>query len=179
MEIQAVGGTPGAGGSDRDLCIHIRDADMGNPDDNRLGIVYYLNAVGGIYPYEGLSVFTSGVLADGPGNRDPNDPGLTWGAWYRLSIDANMLNGADNDVSVIRLFDASNTLLSTVTGGSWEANGAHGLSNLGFRGRNRGELALNSDFFFVDDLTVTVLPEPASLALAGLGGLLMLRRRRG
>lgn len=35
-----------------------------------------------------------------------------------------------------------------------------------------------SPFFWMDDFSVTAIPEPASLALMGLGGLLMLRRRR-
>lgn len=36
----------------------------------------------------------------------------------------------------------------------------------------------DGQFPTVDDVTLTVIPEPASLALLGIGGLLMLRRRR-
>ncbi|MEM7808829.1 MAG: PEP-CTERM sorting domain-containing protein, partial [Planctomycetota bacterium] len=34
------------------------------------------------------------------------------------------------------------------------------------------------DFYIVDDIRVQLVPEPTSLALAGLGGLVALRRRR-
>ncbi len=37
-----------------------------------------------------------------------------------------------------------------------------------------------TDFFYLDDITINgVIPEPASLALLGLGGLMLLPRRRG
>lgn len=41
-----------------------------------------------------------------------------------------------------------------------------------------GGISFVSQNGFIDNLTVSIIPEPASIALMGLGGLMMLRRRR-
>ena len=53
-------------------------------------------------------------------------------------------------------------------------------SDRGFRRGNSDHATTSLAFYAISDtLTVTEVPEPSSIALLGLGGLMIARRRRG
>ncbi|MEX0652774.1 MAG: PEP-CTERM sorting domain-containing protein [Phycisphaeraceae bacterium] len=90
---------------------------------------------------------------------------LTSGAFYHLSYDVDTTTGEISNVN----FDGDTTTYSWSTTAFTTSATAYaaGVSNGGQNGRAG-----------IDNFVVTAVPEPASLALLGAGGLLMLTRRR-
>jgi hypothetical protein len=112
---------------------------------------------------------------------------LAWGEWYRVETQITFVDGADNDVIDQFLYDSSNSLVGSVLGlKSWE----EGARQFGYNGGSvfavdavqfqaRGATPAG-DVAFVDNLSYAVIPEPATLALAGAAsiGLVVVGRRR-
>ena len=105
-----------------------------------------------------MSVFVDGVLE---GNFDYGDPLAEHSVLlaFTPAVAGNYTGTIDYSVSV----DGS-----SITSGSFTGNAEF------------GDLAFATNLFtaaYVDNLVVTAVPEPGSLALVGVGGLAMLRRR--
>jgi hypothetical protein len=117
----------------------------------------------------------------------PMASNLLWGEWYRVETQITFVDGADNDVVDQFLYDSSNTLVGSALGlKSWE----EGARQFGYNSGNvfsvdavqfqaRGATPAG-DVAFVDNLSYGVVPEPATLALAGIAslGLISIGRRR-
>ncbi len=139
---------------------------------------------------------------------DDYSPALTRGQWYQARVDA-YFSPASPDLVRYRLWDAAGTSIMDITRYSWEhIYGGGPVSMISFRvaeeadtwdpvtggsARNNGgtyTAGMRPFGFYFDDMGVFAngaqvfftdfeAPEPASLALVGLGATLMLRRRRG
>jgi hypothetical protein len=100
-------------------------------------------------------------------------PALQFGGFFNTNADA--------PDATAKFYDASENLLATLdvkapTGGAWEWNGWKDDSGKGIK---RVEIIAKNQFngfIMHDDMEYTPIPEPASLALIGMG-LLALRRR--
>lgn len=117
---------------------------------------------------------------------------ITFGTWDGVAetftadrtVDASSLtirNFKIADVNVL-FYDASGVLLSeqsiTTTSGD-NGQGAYFGTNVGGISYLTVEMVTdNNTRAWIDDIGMTTIPEPTSLALLGLGGLAMLRRRR-
>jgi hypothetical protein len=137
---------------------------------------------------DSLTAYAYGMDAAANFVQTPIASGLQWGAWYKLETVIDFVNGgAANDVVNYRLYDSSNALVGSATSTTWE----EGARQVGYNGGNvfgvdavqftaRGSFA--GDAAFVDNLSysVSAIPEPASLAMAGAAGLglFVVRRRR-
>jgi hypothetical protein len=117
---------------------------------------------------------------------------LAWGEWYRVVTEITFVDGADNDVVDHFLYDSANTLVGSATGlRTWEEgarqfgyNGGQvfGVDAVQFqaRGASLNGAGVPHDVAFVDNLSYSVVPEPATLGLAGVAvlGAFIARRRR-
>jgi hypothetical protein len=114
-------------------------------------------------------------------------PALAWGQWYHASIDEQYVNGPNNDLVTYSISDAANDPIWSVTIGSWEnyyatnptAEQAPGpvvsdRSGFGGSGGDGGE------GIYVNDFSMTNVPEPGTMTLVGIGlvGMLFVIRRR-
>ena len=89
-------------------------------------------------------------------------------AWYNLK--GIVATSGSNLVVTVELRDAGNTLLKTVT---YTDSGSDAVTAAGGIGITGGHFGTDSTFDNID-----IVPEPASMAVLGIGGLLMLIRRR-
>jgi hypothetical protein len=117
--------------------------------------------------------FYTGTFENGP-NGDSVD--LIGGEWYTLTATSTpFTNPGDDtfsfDASITRVSDG--TELGGLTGSFANANAALAGDSTVYGGV-RIDAPADIDAF--DNLTV--IPEPASLAMLGLGGIMLLRRRR-
>lgn len=118
-------------------------------DSTYLNSTNTTNATGDTY----LAIFPGGDFPGSPGNR-----------WTTLTIDVDALN-------VTYSLDGQ-PFIQTASGAN------DGQVSLTYNDLFSSVAApLGSVFVVYDNLNVEVIPEPASLALMGLGGLAMLRRR--
>lgn len=134
----------------------------------------------------------SGVIAGAGG---PNDDVFTdniyagtlvWGAWYRVDTLVQFVDGANNDVVTVSLYDSSNALVHTWNDTTWEnyyrqdseqgpnGNQITGVDALQFQARG----SPTGDVAFVDNISYASVPAPGAAALMGIAGLVGLRRRR-
>jgi hypothetical protein len=113
--------------------------------------------------------------------------GLARDSWHNVEVTMDFVDGDDNDSVTIDL----NGNGSPVTGlKTWEnadfytsKKSVDGLifrvaSPADYNANTGGVAALDGYGVFFDNLTLAVIPEPASLSLLALGGLAMPRRRR-
>lgn len=137
---------------------------------------------------DGLTVGWFQTLSDGGFDFVELATGLSREAWHSVSIDLTFVEGLDND-SVVASVNGD-----TTTGlGTWETfysevgdPSVEAIDSVIFRvaspldfGSNTGGVAaLDGGGVFFDNLTVTAVPEPTSLALLGFAGLGMMARRR-
>ena len=142
----------GEGGAARDLAV-FKEGGPGNKGYNSLGDY-------GAIPADTIPGFETGV----PGARGPavNNPR---GSWVDVAIEksGNLISFSLNGV-VIDTYDNSSNFYSVGTillGASDPFNSVNGGNGV-----------------VLDDIVVTVVPEPGALALVGLAGLTMLRRAR-
>ncbi len=96
------------------------------------------------------------------------------GVWYRVQIDVDAQAGSIRN----RVWDSATSLLlldTTVTASGWlPTDGLFDAVTI-----NQGELsAATSADVWVDNASITTVPEPASLIAAALGGAVLVRRRR-
>lgn len=111
---------------------------------------------------------------------------LAWGAWYRVDTLVQFVDGANNDVVTVSLYDSSNALVHTWSDTTWEnyyrqdseqgpnGNQITGVDALQFQARG----SPTGDVAFVDNISYASVPAPGAAALMGIAGLVGLRRRR-
>jgi hypothetical protein len=125
----------------------------------------------------------AGVFQDVPGLSAGEE--LTWSGWsldagtdaggteirieWRDSVGNAEISRTANYVPVLTDVYTQWSLTDTVPAGADLARVVYAIQSFG-AGPNQN--------IYVDDVSVTVIPEPASLALLGLGGLVMFLRRR-
>jgi len=142
-----------------------------------------------------------------PGNfvygfiRQPVAMNLTYGAWYKIVVDMQLVPGTpnsvsgpfvnggeiDNDILTVSLFDVNDNLVGTAVGGGWQwvfdqgagdpPNQARSVNDfqwlMSTPGSNTPLTLANGGAIWIDNI-----PEPTIGALGGLGGLLLWRKRR-
>lgn len=126
-------------------------------------------------PGAGQNRFIFSASNNSPGwPKDPDRSpfAITQTGWYTLqhefknvggvlSVDLSILDDAESVLNTWTLSDASDTINGTVGGNRY------------------GWFSVNQfSFLAIDNAELTVIPEPASLALTAAGGLMMLRGRR-
>ena len=109
--------------------------------------------------------------------------GLSYTDWHEFRLEIDFIDGPDNDV--VRYY-VNNSLVHTAT--SWEeyyvatqpANHPLGVpvQSLIFRVSGGAVPAVNGGGLYIDDVSTQAVPEPGSLAILGIGGLALMRRRR-
>jgi hypothetical protein len=108
--------------------------------------------------------------------------------WYRIVLDAVMVDGlagdgSSNDIVTMSAYDTSNVLQATITGRTHEVGykyssagvlrpGTEEWSNgiaINAFGYRLGASVTPDELGYLDNLTLSAVPEPGSLALAGFG----------
>jgi len=114
---------------------------------------------------------------------------LVWGDWYKIRVDALFKDGFDgaNDLVTYTLWDASMSQVWTATMTSWERPYYSGVYEPQQAGYNAAVNMVSFDWstfntpagIYIDDFKImTAVPEPMTLALLSLGGLMLRRKRR-
>lgn len=155
-----------------------------------------------VYAMDGTSAIArdNGDIWDGWSNPFASDPtGLTGNVTVRTGsvhyspfLDENgnqtVTPDANHGMTVWTGSDGPNTNPTQyvgvesspgVAGNTQTGNANANTSGRVWRRGNESNLNLNSFYAISDELTVSLVPEPSSFALLGLGGLLIARRRRG
>jgi hypothetical protein len=132
-------------------------------------------------------VDSNGTFTDNLGAFQPGKS-FTWGDWYRVDTLIDFVDGDNNDVVVVNVFDSTNTLVWEAEDTTWEhyyrtdteqagnGNLITGVDALQFqaRGNPAGNVAYVDNVVYLSQQ----VPEPASIGLLGIAGLAMLKRRR-
>ena len=135
------------------------------PQDFTGSTYFILNNVynnGGPYNWAVQILFdgTTGLVTDDNG-RSENVINFTRGAWAEIRVDFDLTNN-----TLTEYYNGA-----TLATGTWAAGGAVALGGVDL-------FASGSSNVYYDDMSLTRVPAPASLALLGLGGLAVGRRRR-
>ena len=121
------------------------------------------------------SLYVSAYGTDSSGNftENPSTAALTWGAWYQVKVDAQFVDGADNDLVRYQVLDSSGNVLMDQTIDSWEsyyANDPSAEQSPGPVASNRVSFGLANSpgvqGVYIDDFSINVgsqVPEPASI----------------
>jgi hypothetical protein len=133
----------------------------------------------------GLTVGWWEVLGNGGFNFVELASGLSRTDWHTISVDMTFADGTDNDSVSVLVNGTPTTGLKTWENYSGYA-GAEAIDSVIFRVANPvdfntntgGVAALDGGGVYFDNLTVSAVPEPTSLALLGLGAAVLYRRRR-
>jgi hypothetical protein len=113
---------------------------------------------------------------------------LVWGDWYKIRVDALFKDGFDaaNDLVTYTLWDASMNQIWTSTMTSWERPYYSGVYEPQQAGYNAAVNMVSFDWstfntpagIYIDDFKImTAVPEPMTIALLSLGGLLLRRKK--
>ena len=110
-----------------------------------------------------------------------NDSGIAYdpNTWYRVGFEADPSDGSiDLFISTTANLGApiaSGSCTALCGNGNIMANGVGGIYNYSDEGSGGSS---GDPAYFIDDVLITTVPEPASLVLLACGGLLVLRRSR-
>jgi hypothetical protein len=107
---------------------------------------------------------------NGPSLPDPGAPAGPQTLPFEMNWDTNGTTSATLTMNL-----NGNVGSVTVSGGDF--NDIPTMTHWGMFGRS-GAVPDNANVLWIDDLTFTAVPEPASLGLLAIGGLVALRRRR-
>jgi len=130
-----------------------------------------INNSGAYYSFFGSQSAPDAQVGLFPGQTGSTDAGETSFAWRRVVID---VDGGFASWSIDGLL-LGKIDLSTVTLGGGNIFFGHDDTNAGSSADPNRELL---NVTLIDNITVTAVPEPSSLALLGLGALALLARRR-
>lgn len=149
----------GEGGSSSDFRHRLQSGLTNSGDASYLNDLNTTNATGDTY---------QNIFSNANGYAFAGSPGNNW-----ATLEIEVLGG-----EITYLFNGTPIISTSATGdGFSDADG--NLVSLGYGDLFSSVAApFQGQFVIYDNLTVEVIPEPASLALLGLGGLMMLRRRR-
>ena len=106
------------------------------------------------------------------------DLDLGWGAWYSMVVDMDFHDGPDNDVITYSLLDDTDSLVNSVSIGSWE--GFYGLSSSDLPAVHQMSVQVNdfSGFGYtgtagqgvlIDNVSIRTVPIPATWMLFAVG----------
>ena len=167
------------------------DVDGGASNDTRFDFTSALNGTdgnhrrdfafnGGFYNDESLGnrfVFSASNTA-GRGDAYPKNPGrdpfaISTSGWYYLQHD--FYDAGAGVVAVdLSILNATGSTIKT-----WTLSDLTDIANDTAGGNRYGWFASNEfPFLAIDNSSLTVVPEPATMVLLGLGGLLIRRKRR-
>ena len=179
-----------AGGFVTSVAVYL-DVDGGASNDTRFDFTSALNGTdgnhrrdfafnGGFYNDESLGnrfVFSASNTA-GRGDAYPKNPGrdpfaISTSGWYYLQHD--FYDAGAGVVAVdLSILNATGSTIKT-----WTLSDLTDIANDTAGGNRYGWFASNEfPFLAIDNSSLTVVPEPATMVLLGLGGLLIRRKRR-